>query len=168
MQVNNMKRVNAIFSHPLYQAYYKRLEEAEHGRIFCRHQMTHFLDVARIAYIRSLEEGMSLDREVIYAAALLHDIGKVLQYEEGIPHEISSEKIAAEILDSLTDESTFSETEKAMILTAIRGHRKLRKEPEALERLLYESDKASRSCFACSAKSQCDWSEEKKNKEIRI
>ena len=163
-----MKRVNAIFRHPLYQAYYRRLEEAEHGRIFCRHQMTHLLDVARIAYIRSLEEGLGLDREVIYAAAVLHDIGKVLQYEEGIPHEITGEKIAAEILDSLTGENTFSETEKAMILTAIRGHRKLRDEPEVLERLLYESDKASRMCFACPAEPQCDWNEEKKNKEIRI
>lgn len=116
-----MKRVNAIYRHPLYQTYYRRLEEAEQGRIFCRHQMTHLLDVARIAYIRSLEEGLGLDREVIYAAAVLHDIGKVLQYEEGIPHEITGEKIAAEILDGLAGENAFSETEKAMILTAIRG-----------------------------------------------
>ena len=163
-----MKRVNAIYRHPLYQIYYRRLEEAEQGRIFCRHQMTHLMDVARIAYIRSLEEGLGLDREVIYAAAVLHDIGKVLQYEEGIPHEITGEKIAAEILDGLAGENAFSETEKAMILTAIRGHRKLRDEPEVLERLLYESDKASRMCFACPAKPQCDWNEEKKNKEIRI
>ena len=105
---------------------------------------------------------------MIYAAAVLHDIGKVLQYEEGIPHEITGEKIAAEILDGLAGENAFSETEKAMILTAIRGHRKLRDEPEVLERLLYESDKASRMCFACPAEPQCDWNEEKKNKEIRI
>ena len=163
-----MKRVNAIYRHPLYQTYYRRLEEAEQVRIFCRHQMTHLMDVARIAYIRSLEEGLGLDREVIYAAAVLHDIGKVLQYEEGIPHEITGEKIAAEILDGLAGENAFSETEKTMILTAIRGHRKLRDEPEVLERLLYESDKASRMCFACPAEPQCDWNEEKKNKEIRI
>ena len=163
-----MKRVNAIYRHPLYQTHYRRLEEAEQGRIFCRHQMTHLMDVARIAYIRSLEEVLGLDREVIYAAAVLHDIGKVLQYEEGIPHEITGEKIAAEILDGLAGENAFSETEKAMILTAIRGHRKLRDEPEVLERLLYESDKASRMCFACPADPQCDWNEEKKNKEIRI
>ena len=105
---------------------------------------------------------------MIYAAAVLHDIGKVLQYEEGIPHEISGERIASEILDSLTDENAFFKTEKTMILTAIRGHRKLRKEPEALERLLYESDKASRTCFACPAEPQCHWSEEKKNREIHI
>ena len=38
-----------------------------------------------------------------------------------------------------------------MILTAIRGHRKLRADAEPLERLLYTSDKASRMCFACPA-----------------
>ena len=163
-----MKRVNAIFRHPLYQTYYRRLEEAEQGRIFCRHQMTHRLDVARIAYIRSLEEGLGVDREVIYAAAVLHDIGKVLQYKEGKPQEITGEKTGAEILASRTGENAFSETEKTMILTAIRGPRKLRDQPEVLERLLYESDKASRMCFVCPAEPQCDWNEEKKNKEIRI
>ena len=163
-----MERVNSILRHPLYRAYYKRLEETERGRIFCRHQISHLLDVARIAYIRSLEEGLSLDREVIYAAAVLHDIGKSLQYEEKIPHEIAGEKIASEILDNLVAENVFSESEKKMILTAIRGHRKLRAKPELLERLLYESDKASRTCFACPAEPQCDWSEEKKNREIRI
>ncbi|HIZ74039.1 MAG TPA: HD domain-containing protein [Candidatus Mediterraneibacter stercoravium] len=163
-----MKRVNAIFRHPLYQSYYRRLEKLEQDRIFCRHQMTHLLDTARIAYIRNLEEGLGLDREVIYAAAVLHDIGKALQYEEKIPHEISGEKIAAEILDSLGAENAFPDTEKEMILTAIRGHRKLREDPEVLERLLYESDKASRMCFACPAEPQCDWSKEKKNREIQI
>ena len=39
---------------------------------------------------------------------------------------------------------------------------------EPLERLLYESDKASRMCFACPAEAQCDWSEEKKNMEIKV
>ena len=58
--------------------------------------------------------------------------------------------------------------EKEQILTAIRGHRRLRKEPELLERLLYESDKASRACFACPAEPECSWDEEKKNKEIQL
>ena len=49
-----------------------------------------------------------------------------------------------------------------MILTAIKGHRRLREDPEPLEKLLYESDKASRICFACPAEAQCDWSREEK------
>ena len=44
-----MDRVNAVICHPLYLEYYHRLERAEKERIFCRHQMSHLLDVARIA-----------------------------------------------------------------------------------------------------------------------
>ena len=62
----------------------------------------------------------------------------------------------------------FTEEEKKMILTAIQGHRKLRQDPEPLERLLYESDKASRMCLACPSEGLCDWSEEKKNMEIKV
>ena len=163
-----MDRVNAIWNHPVYQKYYRRLEKLEEKRIFCRHQMTHLLDVARIARIRSFEIGLGLDPEVIYAAAVLHDIGKSIQYEEKIPHETAGVRLAGEILDSLPKEDAFTEEEKKMILTAIEGHRRLRKDPEPLERLLYESDKASRMCFACPAEGLCDWSEEKKNMEIRV
>ena len=160
--------MNAILDAPLYRRCYARLEELERERIFCCHQMTHLLDVARIAYILNMEQDMGLEKEVIYAAAVLHDIGKYAQYEDGTPHEQSGEKIASEILDSLPEEAAFSEEEKCMILTAIRGHRKLRAHAEPLERLLYTSDKASRMCFACPAEDECDWSAEKKNMELKI
>ena len=80
-----MKRVNAILDAPLYRRCYARLEELERERIFCCHQMTHLLDVARIAYILNMEQDMGLEKEVIYAAAVLHDIGKYAQYEDGTP-----------------------------------------------------------------------------------
>ena len=130
--------------------------------------MPHLLDVARIAYILNIEQNLGLEKEVIYAASILHDIGKYAQYEDGTPHEQSGEKIASEILDSLPDDAAFSEEEKRMILTAIRGHRKLREDAKPLERLLYTSDKASRMCFACPAESECDWSADKKNMELEI
>ena len=163
-----MERVNAILAHPLYQKYYRRLEKLEQGRIFCRHQMPHLLDVARIAYITSLEHNMGLEKELVYAAAILHDIGKCAQYEEGIPHEQAGEQFAAEILAALPEDHAFSGEEKKRILTAIRGHRKLRENPEPLEWLLYTGHKASRMCFTCPAEGECDWSTEKKNMEIII
>ena len=114
-------------------------------------------------------EGFSQeDRQLALLIALLHDIGKSLQYEQKIPHEISGCVIAAEILGTLPPEAAFSEAEKEQIHTATRGHRRHRKEPELLERLLYESDKASRACFACPAEPECSWDEEKKNKEIQL
>lgn len=166
--MNGMKRVNAILAHPLYRECYTRLEELEKDRIFCRHQMTHLLDVARIAYISNMEQGLGIEKEVIYAAALLHDIGKYVQYEDGTPHEQSGEKIASEILGSLSEKDAFSDEENRMILTAIRGHRRLREDADVLEKLLCTSDKASRMCFACPAEGECDWSTEKKNMELKI
>ena len=68
--------------------------------------MSHLLDVARIAYIRNLEKGYGFRKDVIYAAAVLHDIGKALQYEEKVPHEIAGERIAGEILDTLPKSSS--------------------------------------------------------------
>lgn len=163
-----MDRVNAIWKHPLYQKYYARIEELEQNRVFCRHQMPHLLDVARIAYIRNLEDDMGFAKDVVYAAAVLHDIGKALQYEARIPHELAGVDIAEQILADLPAEAAYTTDEKRMILTAIKGHRRLREDPEPLEKLLYESDKASRICFACPAEAQCDWSREKKNMEIKV
>lgn len=163
-----MDRVNEIWKHPLYQKYYARIEELEQNRVFCRHQMPHLLDVARIAYIRNLEDDMGFAKDVVYAAAVLHDIGKALQYEARIPHELAGVDIAEQILADLPAEAAYTTDEKRMILTAVKGHRRLREDPEPLEKLLYESDKASRICFACPAEAQCDWSREKKNMEIKV
>lgn len=52
-----MTRLNAVWNHPLYQKYYRENEKMEHDREFCCHQITHLLDVARIAYIKNLEAG---------------------------------------------------------------------------------------------------------------
>lgn len=75
-----MKRVNAILVHPLFQKCYRRLEILEQDRKFCRHQMSHLMDVARIAYITCLEQNLGIEKDVIYGAAILHDIGKYAQY----------------------------------------------------------------------------------------
>ena len=64
-----MKEIELIRKHPLYLSSCKRLEELEGDRQFCRHQMPHLLDVARIAYIRSLENGLGL--------SLIHISGEV-------------------------------------------------------------------------------------------
>ena len=76
-----MLRISYIRKHPLYVSSYQRLQELEQERIFCCHQMNHLLDTARIAYILSLERGIGISKEAIYAAAILHDIGKGRQYE---------------------------------------------------------------------------------------
>ncbi len=159
-----MNRVDRILNHKLFQIHLQENEKAEAERQFCRHGMVHFLDVARIAEIINLEEGLSLQRELIYAASLLHDIGKHIQYENRTPHEIASAQIAPEILA----DCGFDKAEADCIVEAILSHRdeKIAKEPD-LRGVLYRADKASRACFACKAESECNWKDGKKNLTIK-
>lgn len=163
-----MEIIEQIRRHPLYQEYYGKLEKLEEKRTFCRHQMGHFLDVARIAYIHNLESEYGIRKEVIYAAALLHDIGKARQYTEGIAHEEASAELAGRILWDMSREGDFSEEERQEILRAILGHRKKREGMSVLEELLYTSDKQSRPCFMCPAERECNWNIQKKNLEVEI
>ena len=93
-----MERVNKIFNSTIYKDYLNRLEAYEEKREFCRHNLEHFLDMSRIAYMMVLEKNLQYSKEVIYAIGLLHDIGRVEQYEKGIGHHIASFNIAKEIL----------------------------------------------------------------------
>ncbi|MDE6895781.1 MAG: HD domain-containing protein, partial [Lachnospiraceae bacterium] len=81
-----MERIRKLVLHPLFQEQAAFLKDAEKDRIFCRHSIEHLLDVARIMYIYNLEDGCGLNRELIYAAALLHDIGRPDQIRYQTPH----------------------------------------------------------------------------------
>ncbi len=159
-----MDIIEKIRQHPLYIENYNKIEIIEFDRKFCRHQMPHLLDVARIAYIQNMEYKLNLKKEVIYSAAILHDIGKAVQYQKGIPHEAAGKIIAGEILKEL---NLFSKEENEMILQAISEHRELTSKMSRLGRLLYESDKLSRACYLCPSVAECNWSDTKKNKHIK-
>jgi len=164
MMETPMDRIDKILNHDLFLYHLGRNNAAEADRRFCRHGMVHFLDVARIGTIIALEEGLKINREWIYAAALLHDCGKHEQYEMGTPHEQASARIAPEILKTCG----FNDEETGVIVTAISRHR----DPEAakeknLNGILYRADKASRACFACDAEKDCNWKDGKKNLTIK-
>ncbi len=112
-----MDKVNEILNNKDYKTYLEELSELEKERVFCNHTIEHFLDVSRIAYIRVLEEGLKYSKEVIYAIGLLHDIGRVLEYKEEIPHHEGSVIIAKDILK----ETSFTKEEKDEILKGIEG-----------------------------------------------
>lgn len=160
-EIQNMKRVWNIISHPSYQENIRKNMKAEDGRIFCVHNMQHFIDVARLAYIFKLERGYAVSKEMIYAAAFLHDIGKWQQYEEGVPHEIASSELAEQILLSVG----FEQEEQKCIRNAILAHRNGNGSSE-LDEILYDADKISRNCYACPVKEACNWKEEKKNLKV--
>ena len=161
-----MDTVEAVRSHPLYQKHLARLAELERDRAFCRHGIGHLLDTARIAWIFNLEYNLGFRKEVVYASALMHDIGKDEQYERGIPHEEASARIAREILDDMG--AAFDEAERDAIVTAIHEHRRLPEGASLLGTMLYDADKASRTCFACSMCEDCSWSSEKMNLSVRV
>lgn len=161
-----METVEAVRSHPLYQEHLARLAELERDRVFCRHGIGHLLDTARIAWIFNLEYNLGFRKEAVYAAALMHDIGKDEQYERGIPHEEASARIAREILDDMG--AAFDESECDAIVAAIREHRRLPERASLLGTMLYDADKASRTCFACPAREDCSWSSEKMNLSVRV
>lgn len=163
-----MERVHKIWTHPLYQEQFQNLQLAEADRRFCRHTLEHFLDVARIAHIHSLERGAALPKELIYAAALLHDIGRYAQIAKGIPHE----KAGAELAGKIMADCGFGSEETALVQEAILSHRETHAENAAaspsLAFILYQADKESRCCFACPASGECNWDTQKKNLQIVI
>lgn len=197
-----MKKIELILKNPLFIDAIKKIDNYEKDRKFCKHGLSHLLDVARIAVLMNesvllnkevldneeisdneensdneeisdnevcsdneagSDNGDNPDIETIYAAALLHDIGRVCQYEKDIPHEEGSAELAGIILK----DCGFSEEAIDEIVSAILCHNKeLDESVSRLGRLLYKSDKASRNCFMCEARDECKWSEEKKNKMI--
>ncbi len=153
-----MERVDRILRHPIFRQTLTELDELERERIFCHHGLEHLLSVARIMTIRAQETGSAISREMLYAAALLHDIGRVAQYRTGEPHETAGTEIASAIL---TD-CGFTAQERTQILAAIAVHRG-GGEGDDLAGLLCWADKASRPCWSCPAAADCNWPEEKRN-----
>jgi uncharacterized protein len=145
-----MERINKILRDSEYLEHLSRIKLLEKDRKFCKHNMNHFLDVCRIAWILNLEQDLGLDKEVIYAAGLLHDIGKWQQYETGEDHAAVSEHLCGGILVRCG----FHEKEIKMIKEAIRKHRK-EVEGSDLSRIIYKADKLSRNCLFCKAIDEC-------------
>jgi len=157
-------KYNALIKHPKYLEYYNKILDLEKDRSFCHHDMTHFLDVARIAYILALEENLNISKEEIYLTALLHDIGRFEQYLYGTSHEIASARLCVSILEDMG----IHDTVLKRIQTAIINHRNAHiADEKSLSGIIYRADKASRPCHSCTYESQCAWSLKKKNLFIK-
>ena len=156
-----MRRADKILKNEKFRAYLDKTARYERDRIYCLHDIAHALDTARLAYIKSLEENGKIDKEIIYAAALIHDIGRCKQYEDGTPHDEASVMLGRGILE----ECEFSADEIEMILTAVSEHR-TEKERSPLGSLLYEADNKSRMCMLCGSRETCKWKKEDMNMEV--
>ena len=154
------ERIQKIIQNKQYKEHLVRINKWESDRVFCHHDYVHFLDVARIGMILNMKDAYQIEEEYIYAAALLHDIGRWQQYENGEDHALISAKLAPAILW----ECGFDKEETDMIVSAIETHRQSeRKEEKSLNGLLYRADKLSRACFFCPEEANCNWKNDKKN-----
>ncbi len=145
-----MRRINRLLKDSTFQSYLEKNRAYETERIYCRHDLPHALDAARISYILNLEEHTGLDQEILYAAALVHDIGRWKEYEDGIPHEEAGVQLA----EGLLEKAGFTDAEVASVLEAIGCHRN-GGGTSTLSGLLYRADKLSRNCVTCTVLGSC-------------
>ena len=157
-----MKNTDIVLNHNLFNEKINKIEDDEKTRVFCKHDFSHLMDVARICYIINLEENLNIDKDLIYVTALLHDLGRADEVDTGINHSILSQEIAQEIFKDLY----FYEKSKQRIISAIKHHRTNKENDDRFIEIFYKADKLSRMCFRCPARSICNWSEEKKNKTV--
>lgn len=159
-----MKHVERLFRSETFLAIRKQLDEQEKTRVFCKHGLAHSLDVARIAQLMNLELGFLQDKEEIYLSALLHDLGRVDEYERGIPHQEAGCLIAEKLLAEIQYPKRLWEP----ILKRVVEHRQLNISNEEITRdnFFWFADKKARNCFLCEQTLNCNWKLEKKTKTI--
>ena len=150
-----MDRVNTILANEEYKDWMEQIRRSEKERRFCCHGIDHCLDVARIGMLMNLEEKLGLEPELIYAAALLHDIGRAVSYQTSEEHHLASVRNSRSILLA----TGFSGEE-------ISKHNTTGKEAEGLSYVIYRADKLSRRCFDCEVYDECYWKEDEKNKGV--
>lgn len=156
----NLQKANKILFHSKYVELLKTIETKEETRIYCKHNMEHFLNVARIMMILNLENGNSYSSDVVYGTALLHDIGRAINDE-------NHNKESVEIAKSILEECGYSTDEINLISNSISNHRK-DNSSDLLSEFLYFADKKSRNCFDCKASKTCNWNNEKRTNKLII
>lgn len=168
MEVKTLEIYKKILENNLFKIQLNLIEKAEADRVFCCHGMNHLLDLARIAMLINQEQKLELSKDIIYSTALLHDLGRGKEYEDGTPHDIAGVELAKNILFQCNATQELMDT----ILFAISRHRgqdKLNEirvdlgEREQLASLIKRADKLSRPCFNCKAINDCKWPDDKKN-----
>lgn len=169
-----MKRVEHLLKDALYIDYMKKNTDEENIIKYCQHGLQHHIDVARIAYILVLENndlnyfvkssgvsGKLAAKECIYAAGLLHDIGKWNEYKTGIDHASYGAILAHEILPR----TFFTPMEIEMICRAIYEHRNISRDMSFLGERIHRADNLSRVCSQCEERAICP---KRGNKEFSV
>ncbi|SHM79117.1 HD domain-containing protein [Ruminococcus flavefaciens] len=159
-----LETANKILGNSTFRRRLEELEILEKERIFCGHGLEHLLAVARMTMLICNERNIAAEADIVYSAALLHDIGRVEEYTQGVPHETAGAEMARQILAEIG--CCREKTEK--ITGLILSHRKGGDKADKLKAAFYEADKKSRMCSFCKAQDECNWSKEKRNYNIEV
>lgn len=147
-----MEQIDRILEHPDFMNFMEFNSQAEKDREFCHHDLAHAVDVARTAYILVLENKYELSKELVYTAALLHDVGRWRQYRDKVDHAEESVILSEPILKDIGTK----EEDIKLILGAIGSHRTKDEKSSLLSKVLYEADKACRLCVSCKMLKDCN------------
>ena len=206
-----MKFTEKLLKHPEFLRLQKRVQQIEQERIYCHHELSHALDVCRMAWMMYLEDQMQknlrygsdaekMDTELknnceleagftsksepekgmkaenfaelcekkdqFYVTGLLHDIGRVAQYETGEHHSEAGMRIAKELLSEISYPAEWL-AETLQIVGVHHGREEENDETGAMEYYIRRADHLSRNCFFCEAADSCKWSDEERNQTIR-
>lgn len=159
-----MRKCSKILKNTEFRELLAKINKAEKDRIYCLHGIEHLMDTARAGYIINLENKLNIPKEIVYGAALMHDIGRWAQYEGTIEHHIASAKTAERILP----QCGYTPEETALISDAVRAHRNTSGKIETLSDVIAEADKKTRMCMLCSAADTCKWKDSERNNDLII
>jgi len=148
---NNQDRIQCLLGNKQFIAYMAQNEAAEKDRLFCRHGLDHGLAVAEVAVAMAQAHKQPIKYDVVYAAGLLHDIGRWREYAAKEDHALVGSVLAVEILR----DCGYNREEEQTVIMAIKHHREEQKEGQDLSEVLYRSDKLVRPCSSCQAKNLC-------------
>ena len=206
-----MKFTEKLLKHPEFLRLQKRVQQIEQERIYCHHELSHALDVCRMAWMMYLEDQMQknlrygsdaekMDTELknnceleagftsksepekgmkaeifpefcekkdqFYVTGLLHDIGRVAQYETGEHHSEAGMRIAEQLLSEIGYPAEWM-SETLQIVGVHHGREEEKDESGSMEYYIRRADHLSRNCFLCDAADSCKWSDEERNQTIR-
>ncbi|WP_051411585.1 HD domain-containing protein [Ruminococcus flavefaciens] len=159
-----LETANKILENDTFRRKLEELERLEKERKFCGHGLEHLLSVARITMLICGERGIAAEPDIVYSAALLHDIGRVEEYTLGLPHDTEGAETAEQILH----EVGCGKRKAERIIGMIRSHRSNDCKSDTLEAVFYEADKRSRMCSFCKAQDECNWPYEKRNVNLEV
>lgn len=200
-----MKFTEKLLKHPEFLRLQKRVQQMEQERIYCHHELSHALDVCRMAWMMYLEDRIQenlRDRSVagtkndsgldavsknkletaesrkaeyvanlcekkdqFYVTGLLHDIGRVAQYETGEHHSEAGMRIAEQLLSEIGYPVEWLK-ETLQIVGVHHGREEEKDESGTMEYYIRRADHLSRNCFLCDAADSCKWSDAERNQTI--